>query len=76
MLLNELNNLTRNRTPSISHLSGSSRVVESVVKPVNKGKLIKRVSDAKGKKEKKKIIEEWVLLEIAKINKDSEVEDF
>lgn len=41
-----------------------------------KGKLLDRIEDAKTKKEKREIINEWLLDEIKKINKNSELEDF
>lgn len=39
-------------------------------------KLLDKIGKAKTKKEKRKIINDWILEEIVKINKNSETDDF
>lgn len=44
-------------------------------KTIKKGKLLDRIKDA-SKKDRREIINEWILEEIKKINKAAECEDF
>lgn len=68
MLLRELNKINNNKSPQI--LKNTSNTIS---KPLS---IMNRIKNAKTKKEKREIIEEWILCEIKKINKDSEMDDF
>jgi len=67
-VLNSLNNQREN--PEIRGVSKPRSV------KIRKGKLLDRIEEAKTKKEKRELINEWLLDEIKKINKNSECDDF
>lgn len=79
-MLSDLNKLGKNydyssfggksTDPSISRQSTTTQSNKK------KGKLMDRIEKANTKKEKREIINEWVLDEIKKINKNSELDDF
>lgn len=69
--LNSINNQDFDEIRGVSSKSGGKKTQTK-----RKEKLLDRVEDAKTKKEKTLIIKEWVVEEIKKINKASEMEDF
>lgn len=69
--LNSINNQDFDKIKGVSSNSGGKKTQTK-----RKEKLLDRVEDAKTKKEKTLIIKEWVVEEIKKINKASEMEDF
>lgn len=68
--LNSINN------QDFDEIKGVSNGIKKKMQTKRKEKLLDRVEEAKTKKEKTLIIKEWVIDEIKKINKASEMEDF